>query len=133
MAKGFKGPGMGRPKFEWTESRKSLFESLMGIPFVTEVAICEVLGCGKSTLQDYVKATHGVTFQQLKAQKHEGVKLKLSGKQYEMAMKGSVPMAIWLGKQWLGQSDKMDQKIDLQNISDEQLDKKIKELEGKDD
>ena len=36
MAKGFKGPGMGRPPIEWTEDRIKLFEQLMGIPFVKE-------------------------------------------------------------------------------------------------
>ena len=131
MAKGFKGPGMGRPKFLWDEKRVAQFNSLMGIDFVTEASVCEVLGCGKSTLQDFVKATYGVTFQQLKKQKRQGMKLKLAGKQYELAMRGSVPMAIWLGKQWLGQSDKMDQKIDLTHISDEDLDQKIKDLESK--
>lgn len=130
MAKGFKGPGMGRPKFEWTIERVKLFDGLMGIPFVTEVAVCEVLGCGKSTLQDYVKTTHGVTFQQLKAQKHEGIKLKLAGKQYELAMKGNVAMAIWLGKQWLNQSEKIDQTLNMQSLTDAELDQRILALES---
>lgn len=32
----------------------------------------------------------------------------LRGKQFELAMKGNVPMLIWLGKQLLGQSEKID-------------------------
>jgi hypothetical protein len=34
----------------------------------------------------------------------------LRRKQYELAMAGSVPMNIWLGKQYLGQADKQEVK-----------------------
>ena len=33
---------------------------------------------------------------------------KLRAKQYELAIAGNVTMLIWLGKQWLGQTDKND-------------------------
>ena len=115
MAKGFKGPGMGRPPIEWDDKKVALFDELIGIPFVTEEAICDVMRISISSLVRWLKKTRGVTFAELKRQKHEGMKLKLAGKQYEMAMKGNPAMAIWLGKQWLGQSDKMDQKINEQD------------------
>lgn len=38
----------------------------------------------------------------------EAGKSSLRGKQFEMAMKGNVPMLIWLGKQLLGQRDQLD-------------------------
>lgn len=36
----------------------------------------------------------------------------LKVKQFEMAMSGNIPMLIWLGKQRLGQSEKMEMKHD---------------------
>ena len=46
-------------------------------------------------------------------------------------------MAIWLGKQYLNQTDKqdirMENKVELKEISNEQLDKIEKILVGKDD
>ena len=35
-------------------------------------------------------------------------KIELRQKQWELAMMGNVQMLIWLGKQYLGQSDKVD-------------------------
>ena len=115
MAKGFKGPGMGRPPIEWSEAKVQLFDELMGIPFVTEEAVADIMKVSISSLVRWLKKTRGVTFDDLKKQKHEGLRLKLAGKQYELAMKGNPSMLIWLGKQWLGQSDKMDQKINEQD------------------
>lgn len=131
MAKGFKGPGMGRPKIEWDDKKEALFQTLMGIPFVTEEAICDVLGISISTLSRRISEKHGVTFEELKAQKHAGMKMKLAGKQYEAAMKGNNVMLVWLGKQWLGQTDKIEQKqnVNVTNLTDVELDKMIKELE----
>ena len=43
-------------------------------------------------------------------------KSSLRGKQFEMAMRGNVPMLIWLGKQMLNQRDQLD----LSKLSPEQ-------------
>lgn len=99
---------MGRPEIEWTRERAKLFEILMGIPFVTEEAVASVLEMSISTLSRRLKENYGVTFDELKKEKHAGMKLKLAGKQYETAMKGNVVMMVWLGKQWLGQKDKQE-------------------------
>jgi hypothetical protein len=77
--------------------------------------VSDVLKVSISTLVRWMKKTYGVTFDEFKKQKQEGMKLKLSGKQYETAMKGNPAMLIWLGKQWLGQSDKVEQKLNDQN------------------
>lgn len=103
---------MGRPKLlDNDEKTRKQFETLMGIPFVTSQVISDFFGVGNSTFIRWVKQTYGLTFDELKAQKQEGLKLKLAGKQFEVAMQGNVSMLIWLGKQWLGQRDKED--IDL--------------------
>lgn len=36
------------------------------------------------------------------------MKVNLFAKQYEIAMEGNVTLLIWLGKQYLGQTDKID-------------------------
>jgi hypothetical protein len=35
-------------------------------------------------------------------------KISLRRKQYSIAQEGNVTMLIWLGKNWLGQTDKLD-------------------------
>lgn len=43
-------------------------------------------------------------------QKRQPGKIALRRKQYEVAMTGNVPLLIWLGKQYLDQSEKVEQK-----------------------
>lgn len=97
---------VGRPELEWNAEREALFEALMGIPFVTAEAVCEVMKISESTLTRRLKDHYGLNFDDLRTAKQGGIKLKLAGKQYEKAMKGDNTMLIWLGKQWLGQSEK---------------------------
>ena len=103
---------MGRPKLlENDEKTKKQFEVLMGIPFVTSKIIADFFGVENSTFIRWIKQNYDLTFADLKAQKQEGLKLKLAGKQFEVAMSGNVTMLLWLGKQYLGQKD--NHEIDL--------------------
>ena len=97
---------MGRPRIEWDHGKVELFNALMGIPFATEETVADCLKVSRCSLQRFVKEKYNTTFETIKLEKRQGLHLKLAGKQYEVAMKGSVPMLIWLGKQWLGQRDK---------------------------
>jgi AraC-like DNA-binding protein len=119
---------IGRPK---VKIDRIAFDALMDIPFATVHAIAGVFKCSEKTIQRYVNSEYGLTFDQLKAEKSENIKLKLGGKQYEVAMKGNVPMLVWLGKQYLGQSDKQeiksDQKHSFENVTDNDLDSAINE------
>jgi len=72
----------------------------------TEVA--DALGIHKETLYDAVKATFNTDFSDYKAQKRARGCQSLRQKQVSSANKGNVSMLIWLGKQYLGQSDKTD-------------------------
>lgn len=40
--------------------------------------------------------------------------MSLKRKQWEMAMNGNITMLIWLGKQNLGQTDKVEQRTQMQ-------------------
>ena len=97
---------MGRPRIEWDQGRIELFNALMGIPFATEETVADCLKVSRCSLQRFIREKYDTTFETIKLEKKQGLHLKLAGKQYEVAMKGSVPMLIWLGKQWLGQRDK---------------------------
>ncbi len=56
-------------------------------------------------------------------QKGSGGKVSLRRKQMEVAMSGNVSMLIWLGKQHLGQSEKVEQEIKTEVYSQENIDK----------
>lgn len=64
----------------------------------------------------------------------DNAKLSLRRNQFKMSVRNPT-MAIWLGKQYLGQTDKqdirMENKVELKEISNEQLDKIEKILVGK--
>ena len=74
------------------------------------------------TLSRWCKREFGVTFQEYSRQNSlMMLKIQLRRNQFELS-KHSVPMAIFLGKNWLGQSDKIEQTIteveDLTSLAD---------------
>jgi len=48
-------------------------------------------------------------------------RMSLKRKQWEMAMGGNITMLIWLGKQNLGQTDKVEQRIESTTTRDIEL------------
>lgn len=63
------------------------------------------------TLSRWCKREFGVNFQEYSRQNSlMALKIQLRKNQFELS-KHSVPMAIFLGKNWLGQSDKIEQTI----------------------
>jgi hypothetical protein len=79
--------------------------------------IAALVGCAESTLQTRARASLG--------RGRATMKLNLRAKQVALATggKGNVTMLIWLGKQLLGQSDKVDHR----DITDEELESKSDE------
>ena len=63
------------------------------------------------TLNTRIRERHGVNFSVYKQQKRAEIENNLHLKQYEIAMKGNVPMLIWLGKNILGQKDKQETEL----------------------
>ena len=88
----------GRPKIELDPKQ---VETLAGLQLSYD-EMGAVLGCSPDTLSrnyaDPIKRGR------------ENAKASLKRKQFEVAMKGHVTMLIWLGKQYLGQSDKQETK-----------------------
>lgn len=67
-----------------------------------------VLGISLDTLERRLKAEHDCTFAQFYAKYSGPGKCSLRRLQWKLARAGNPTMLIWLGKQWLGQTDKVE-------------------------
>ena len=79
------------------------FEKLCGLQ-CTKIEICGFFDVSDKTLDAWVRRTYNENFSEVYAQKRGTGKIALRRLQFRLAEK-SASMAIWLGKQWLGQSD----------------------------
>jgi len=70
--------------------------------------IAGVLDIDYDTLQRACKREKNLLFSDYIGQKKSGGKMSLRRKQYSTAMAGNATMLVWLGKNWLGQTDKLD-------------------------
>lgn len=95
---------MARPR---KEIDKTEFEKLCGIQ-CTEEEICAWFGVTDKTLSSWCKRTYGQSFSETFRQKRGIGRIALRRAQFQL-MKKNATMAIWLGKQWLGQTDKVEQ------------------------
>ena len=90
---------MARPKLKIDE------EQVMKLAAIncSYAEMAAVLDCDESTLTR--------RFAQAIQKGRENGKMSLKRKQFELAMSGNVTMLIWLGKQTLGQTDKMTMEL----------------------
>lgn len=102
----------GRPN---TVINDKLLDQLSAIPrtIITNTQIVDLLkssgnNVSLSTLQRYIKKTHGINFDQFREKKASSWKSSLFAKMLDMALKGNPTMAIWLSKQYLGMTDKQE-------------------------
>lgn len=93
------------------------FESLCGM-FCTSQEICSFFGVSFNTLQRWCKQEYGITFGEIYQQKSDMGKISLRRTQMRLADR-SVPMAIFLGKQYLGQTDEVEAHIDAVEITND--------------
>jgi hypothetical protein len=90
----------GRPKKIIMQKE---FESLCGI-MCTQDEICDVLDVSDKTLNAWCQEVYGENFSDIYKKKTSEGKSSLRRSQFRLAEK-SAAMAIWLGKQYLNQSD----------------------------
>lgn len=105
---------MPRKKLEWTSVQIEAFKKLCSI-FCSKDEIARVMGCSEDELDKLInkhlredvvgKKSQRITFDEAFAKYSADGKMSLRRKQYELAMKGDRSMLIWLGKQYLHQSD----------------------------
>jgi hypothetical protein len=101
---------MARPRIEidWVE-----FDKLCAI-HATQLEIASWFKCSVDTIDRAVKRKHRMGFAEYHAQKEGPGKISLRRKQFDLAQKGNVTMLIWLGKQYLGQSEKQQITADIE-------------------
>ena len=92
----------GRPR---EEINWEFFEFACRI-MATQKEICEHLQISDSTLSRRVKEQYGHTFEDAYKKLSAHGKISLRRAQMALAKKGNPTMLIWLGKQYLGQTDK---------------------------
>lgn len=97
---------MGRPRKEITEKE---FEKLCGL-HCTKFEIAAWFDISEDTLERRVKEIYGETFAAVFAKKKGNGKVSLRRKQWLLADKNAA-MAIFLGKNLLGQRDNLDQNL----------------------
>lgn len=85
---------------------QSKFEALCGI-MCTKEEIADVFNVDADTLNAWCKKIYGETFSVVYKKKISNGKMSLRRYQFQQAKKNPT-MAIWLGKQWLGQTDKIE-------------------------
>lgn len=91
---------MGRKRIEIDQHQ---FEQLCYMQCTLD-EIAGWFGCSEDTIQRWCKRTYKTTFGEAYAAKSQGGRISIRRAQFELAKK-SPAMAIWLGKQYLGQSD----------------------------
>ena len=82
------------------------FESLCGLQCTLD-EICGFFGCCTDTLESWCKRTYKQSFSEVFHQKRGAGKISLRRAQFRLAEKNAA-MAIFLGKQYLGQKDSTD-------------------------
>ena len=90
---------MARPKKEINEEEIFLLASYG----LTREEIAAFCNCSVSTLD------HTENYRSAIKEGHTCRNASLRKKQYEVAMHGNIAMLIWLGKQYLGQTEKVEQ------------------------
>ncbi len=101
---------MGRPRIEID---KDEFEKLCAI----QCTLREIAGwfkCSEDTIENWCKREYKETFSDTFKIYSAGGKISLRRNQFKMAEKNP-GMAIWLGKQYLGQSEKVEQQIQTES------------------
>lgn len=92
---------IGRPK---KEIDQKIFEKLCGLQ-CTIHEVTAFMDVSADTLIAWCKKTYGLPFSKVFAIKRQAGFTSLRRSQFQLAEK-SAAMAIWLGKQYLGQTDK---------------------------
>jgi hypothetical protein len=130
--KGKRGPKKGEGGRKKKEVNWNIVDNLCKIQ-CTEIEIASALDVSIQLLNERIKEVYGKTFIEYWQEKAAGGKKSLRRKQFQLALEGDKTMLVWLGKQYLGQTDKhelagvgggpikTDQRISLSKLTEEEL------------
>jgi predicted nucleic-acid-binding Zn-ribbon protein len=104
------GKKRGRPKAEIPQKE---FEKLCQIQ-ATREEISDFFDVDEKTLNEWCKRTYGENFSLVYKKKSSGGKMSLRRTQFQLAKK-SAAMAIFLGKNYLGQTDRPINEVENEN------------------
>ena len=107
---------MARPRKEIDQKQ---FEQLCGLQ-CTKEEICGWFQLTDKTLENWCKRTYGAGFSDVFREKRGLGKISLRRAQWRLAEK-SAAMAIWLGKQYLGQTDKTEVSGEIKTTADDPI------------
>lgn len=111
----------GRPKLSLEDMVFTGWDQLdQLILWATQEYCAEKLGISADTLTRRIKEKFNITFAEYKHKRKETLRINLLKKQYDVAMNGNTTMLIWLGKNELGQSDKIISKNE-HTVQDERV------------
>lgn len=102
---------MARPKKNIDQKQ---FESLCAIQ-CTQEEMCGVLDVCEETLNSWCKRVYKQSFSEVFKQKRGKGKASLRRNQWHLA-ETNATMAIWLGKQYLGQKDIIETKVEADGV-----------------
>lgn len=103
----------GRPK---KQIDQKMFENMCAIQ-CTKDEICSILDIDEKTLTRWCKDTYSMGFSEIFKKKSKIGLMSLRRTQFKLAEKNA-SMAIFLGKQYLGQKDVIQQEISKNTIED---------------
>ena len=115
----------GRPR---VEIDKVEFEKLCALQCTID-EVCAWFDISRKTLESWCKRTYNGSFSTVFEQKRVTGKISLRRAQFQLAQKNA-SMAIFLGKNYLGQSDKVD--VQMQQLHDIEVDPLSKALSDAD-
>lgn len=102
---------VGRPPKEFDPES---FEKLCTIQ-CTKLEICAFFDTTDKTLENWVQRHYGENFSEVFEKKRGYGNIALRRKQYTKALAGNTALLIFLGKNRLGQSDKMEERFENVN------------------
>lgn len=110
------------------ELDREQFETLCGM-LCTEEEIAGFFKVSVDTVERWCKREYGKKFCEVFKIYAEAGRVSLRRAQFAAAMAGSVPMMIFLGKNYLGQSDKKEQKVEVKDEQRTKLAHILEQLE----
>ena len=97
----------GRPKIEFSDKEWGYIENLCGL-MCTGEEIAGFLGVSYDTLEKRIREVHDCSFTDYYKRHSAKGRVSLRRSQFKAAEGGNATMLVWLGKQYLGQTDKVD-------------------------
>ena len=114
---------MARPRKEIDQKQ---FENLCGLQCTLE-EICGWFDVTDKTLDSWCKRTYHASFSEVFKKKRGAGKISLRRSQWQLAAKNA-SMAIWLGKQYLGQRDQIETTVAIDKAKEDALSQSLREL-----